>query len=169
MKRDRRFLKIAQGALFAAIVFVSTALFPIPILATEGYIHAGDAVIYLAACLLPTPVAVAAAVIGAGVADFLLAPVYLPATVIIKACLALVFTSKGEKILTKRNIIAPFVCAFITVIGYALTDAVIFSSVAAGVACVVMNSVQAAGSAAIYFVISIVLDRLGVKKRFWRV
>lgn len=168
MKRRSNFFKITVSALFAAIVFILTAMFPIGIPSTAGYIHAGDAVIYLAACLLPTPLAVAAAAIGAGLADLLLAPIYISATVIIKACLALAFSSKGEKILTKRNVIAPFICVLITVIGYAVTDAVIYSSVAAGVACVLMNSVQAMGSLVIYFVLAVMLDKLGAKKLFWR-
>ncbi len=168
MKRDKKFLKIAIGALFSAIVFVCTALFPIPIPSTAGYIHAGDAVIYLAACLLPTAPAVACAVIGAGLADLLLAPVYLPATVIIKACLVLVFTCKGEKILVKRNVLAPVICALITILGYAVTDAVIYSSFAAGVACIAMNAVQAGGSLVIFYIVAAALDKFGAKKHFWR-
>ncbi len=156
--------RIVSSAIFAAFVFICTSIFPIPIPATAGYIHLGDMLIYLAATLLPTPYAVGAAVIGAGLADALVAPIYIPATVLAKALLALSFSSKGDKILTKRNILASVWCIFITLSVYAVYDMILFSSVEAGLLGLFMNFVQASGSAVLFLVVALALDRLGFKQ-----
>lgn len=48
--------RLVMTAVFTALVFVTTAyILHIPIPATGGYVHIGDAVIYLAAACLPLP------------------------------------------------------------------------------------------------------------------
>ena len=161
-------LRLVMGALFAALVFIATSIFPIPIASTAGYIHLGDMIIYLAACLLPAPYAILAAVIGAGLADALVAPVYILGTVIVKALLALTFSSKTDRILQKRNVIAPIVCVFITVIGYSVYDMILFSSFEAGLIGLFMNFIQASSSALLFYIVAAALDRFGLKKKIWR-
>ena len=105
-KNHQFLLQMVLTALFAAAITIMTAYMlhiPIP---TGGYIHLGDALIYLAACLLPAPFAAAAAAIGAGLADLLTAPVWVLPTLMIKAVIVLFFTSKGERLLCRRNIAA---------------------------------------------------------------
>ena len=84
----------------------------------SGYIHLGDAVIYLAAALLPNPYAAAAAAVGAGLADVLVAPVWAPFTVAIKAVMVFCFTAKKDRILCRRNLLAPWFAGLVCIGGY---------------------------------------------------
>ena len=111
--------------LFASMITVMTAyIFHVPYGANGGYIHFGDALIYVAAVILPRPYALAAAAIGGGLADLLTAPMWAPATIIIKMLIVLPFTSQTGKLLTKRNIIAPFLSALLSAAGYYLAYSV---------------------------------------------
>lgn len=106
--KTNKLLLLVLSALFAAMITVMTAfLFHIPIGVNGGYLHFGDALIYLAASMLPTPYACIAAAVGAGLADIVSgAPIWAPFTLVIKACIALLFTAKKEKLLNKRNALA---------------------------------------------------------------
>jgi uncharacterized membrane protein len=77
-------LKIALGAIFAALVAVATLTFVIPIPATSGYFNLGEVIIYVAA-LLFGPFIGAIAGGGAAISDALVAVQYAPGTFIIKA------------------------------------------------------------------------------------
>ena len=101
--------KITATAVMAALTTLMTAyIFHIPVGVNGGYVHLGDTMIYLAAAFLPLPYACAAGAIGGGLADLLTAPVWAPATIIIKMLICLPFSSKGKKLVTKRNVIALF-------------------------------------------------------------
>ena len=117
---------LTTTALFAALICLTTAyLFHIPFGANGGYIHIGDALIYLAATLLPTPYAILAGAIGGAMADLLSAPIWAIPTFFIKMMIALPFTSKGNKIICTRNIIAIFAAGIISCLGYAVAEMVI--------------------------------------------
>lgn len=164
--QHKKLTGLITAALLAAAITVMTAyLFHVPIPATGGYIHFGDALIYLAAALLPLPYAIGAAVVGAGLADLLTAPMFLPATVIIKALVVLPFTGKGEGFLCRRNVCAVFLSGAITVVGYYLFEAIFMGNWAAFVASVTGNLVQAAGSGAIFVALGTALDRMQLKRR----
>ena len=121
MNNNKKLRYMTISAVFAAAITVVTAYFlHIPIPGSSGYMHLGDTLIYLVACLLPTPYAVFAASVGAGLADFLTAPMWVIPTVIIKAIVAMQFTCKSEKILTKRNTIAVFATAIVSPVLYSL-------------------------------------------------
>ena len=98
---------ITATAVMAALTTLMTAyIFHIPVGVNGGYVHLGDTMIYLAAAFLPLPYACAAGAIGGGLADLLTAPVWAPATIIIKMLICLPFSSKGTKLVTKRNVVA---------------------------------------------------------------
>lgn len=99
--------RITATAVMAALTTLMTAyIFHIPVGVNGGYVHLGDTMIYLAAAFLPLPYACAAGAIGGGLADLLTAPVWAPATIIIKMLICLPFSSKGTKLVTKRNVVA---------------------------------------------------------------
>lgn len=158
--------KLTISAAFIALIFFTTAyIFHIP--AGNGYIHIGDSLIYLAASFLPAPYAAASAAIGAGMSDALTGfPQYVLFTILIKPLNALCFSSKGDKLLTVRNRIAPLICAPITVVGYYFADVILYGNWAAPIATIPQNLVQAGGSLVIYFVIAYSLDKTGIKNRF---
>ena len=157
--------RLVTAALFAAAIAVMTAyLLHIP-LPTGGYIHLGDAVIYLAAALLPTPYALAAAAIGGGLADLLTAPLWLPATIVIKMLIALPFTCKSAKIITPRNIAAAVIACAVTVIGYFAAEYLIFGTWAALAASISGNLIQSGGSAVVFIIIGLALDKTRLKTK----
>ncbi len=155
--------------LFAAMITIMTAyICHVPYGTNGGYIHFGDALIYLAAVLLPRPYALAAAAIGGGLADLLTAPMWIPATVIIKMLITLPFTSRGSKGISKRNMLAPFFSAGISAAGYYLAEGIMFGSFLAPVPSLIGSFIQSGGSAAIFAVLVLALDRVNVKAMIGR-
>lgn len=150
-------------ALFAAAITVTTAyLLHIPI-PTGGYVHLGDTLIYLGACLLPVPWAAAAAAVGAGLADLLTAPMWVLPTLVIKAAIVLFFTSRGERILCRRNVIAVFFAGLFSPAAYALAGCALTGTMAAFVPQFLGTLVQGIGSGALFLVIAPALDTIKLK------
>lgn len=174
-KRSDRTLRIVIAAMFAAMVAVMTAFVQIKT-PTGGYVHLGDSMIYLAASFLPLPYAVLAAAIGGGIADLLVYPETIIYTVIIKAINAVFFSSKGDKLLTKRNALMTIPSGLVTVVGYSISKLirVLLAGGSFQVALVDAlwkmpeNSIQAVASALIYIVVAIALDKADIKKRMLR-
>jgi uncharacterized repeat protein (TIGR04002 family) len=165
MKRNEKVFNVALTGLFAALVFVMTAYLPrIP--TTKGYIHVGDAAIYLAASILPQPFAAIAAAMGGFLADALTGYMaWAPYTLIIKACLTIAFTSKRGTLMGARNFLAAVIAFPVTVGGYYIAAWIMTGSMAAPLAEVPANIVQAAGSMAIYVAFATCLDRAKMKTR----
>ena len=120
-----RLLTLA-GAMTALTVIFTAYIFHIPVGINGGYVHFGDTVIYLAAVLLPAPYAMMVGALGGGIADLLTAPMWAIATVIIKMLIVIPFTSKGDSLLTKRNLAAPIISFFISATGYFIAEKIIF-------------------------------------------
>lgn len=165
MKTDKKIKNLTLTGLMAALITLFTAyIVHIPIGVSGGYIHLGDSLIYLSAVLLPWPYAMAAGAIGGGLADLLTAPMWAPATVIIKILIVLPFTYRGKGILNKRNLIAPVIAMFITVVGYYIADLIIFGKEAAFLISVTSNGIQGLGSAAVFYILSAALEKAGVRR-----
>lgn len=157
--------RITVTAIFAALTTLMTAyILHIPFGMNGGYVHLGDTMIYLAAAILPMPYAFAAGAIGGGLADLLTAPVWAPATVIIKMLICLPFSSKGKKIVTKRNIAATFLAFWISAVGYYVAEGIMFGFTAAFFTSLTGSIIQSGGSAVAFIIIGAALDRLGFKQ-----
>ena len=169
MNQKTKNLNLVLSALFAAIITIFTAwLFHIPIKigSNTAYLHFGDAFLFLAASLLPTGYASAVAAVGGGLADlFCGSAVWAPFTIVIKALIAACFSSKGKKILSKRNLFAFIPALFITVIGYYIAEAIIYGNWITPALSVLGNVVQIFGSAVIYIFVSVALQKIGIKNR----
>lgn len=166
MKRTRR---LVLTALFAAMITIMTAyICHIPTGLNEGYIHFGDTLIYLAASIMPLPYAIAAAVIGAGLADLLTAPAWMLATMLIKALLCLPFSSKSSRIINFRSILGIILGIPVTILGYAVAETLMYGSWGAAVAGMMGNVVQSCGSAVLFVILAMALDRVGIKNRMQR-
>lgn len=162
MQKDKIHL-LTVTALFAAAITTMTAYMlhiPIP---TGGYIHLGDALIYLAACLLPVPYAAGAAAIGAGLADLLTAPMWVLPTLVIKAVVVLFFTSKGERLLCRRNLAAIVLAGLFSPAAYALAGCAMAGTMAAFIPQFLGTLVQGIGSGALFIVITPALDGVKLK------
>lgn len=166
---DTSLRKLTFTALFAAMITVFTAyVCHIPVGSNAGYIHFGDSLIYIAACLLPTPYAIAAAAIGGGLADFLTAPIWAPATLVIKALISLPFTYKSNKIVNTRNVVSTLIAFIISASGYAIAEAIITqTNIIAVIPVSVPGSIiQSGGSAVIFIVLGLILDKMDFKSNF---
>ena len=165
MKTDKKLRQITFTGLMAALITLFTAyIVHIPVGVGGGYIHLGDALIYLSAALLPAPYAMAAGAIGGGLADLLTAPMWAPATVIIKILIVIPFTSKGQKLLNKRNLFAPLIAMVISIIGYYLAEVFLYGKEAAFLVSVTTNTVQGVGSAAVFYILGAALEKAGIKR-----
>ena len=162
-KRTEYRLKYSvMAALFAAMIYVLTAFVHIP--TGQGYIHVGDGLICLAAALLPAPYAVCAGAIGAGLSDFLSGyALWVLPTIIIKSITALLFTSKQEHIICRRNIIGVMLAMPVCVGGYYLAGGLLYGDFAAALADVPTNIIQTVASAAVFVLFGRAMDRLRVK------
>lgn len=160
---------LTSTAIFAAMITLMTAyICHIPDGINGGYIHFGDSLIYLAACLLPTPYALAAAAIGGGMADLLTAPMWAPATIIIKMLITIPFTRKKEKIISLHNVIATVPAFLISGICYYIANAFFMGGFEAGIIAYLLGGglIQSGGSAIVFIIVGIFLDKLGFKKKF---
>lgn len=156
---------LTMTALFAAAITVTTAyLFHIPI-PTGGYVHLGDTLIYLGACLLPLPWAASAAAVGAGLADLLTAPMWVLPTLVIKSVLVLFFTSRSERLLCRRNVIAVFLAGLFSSAAYALAGCVLTGTLASFLPQFLGTLVQGIGSGALFLAVAPALDTVQLKAR----
>ena len=158
---------MAVTGLFAAMITIMTAYIAhIPVGVNGGYIHFGDSLIYLAAVLLPTPYALAAAAIGGGLADLLTAPMWAPATILIKMIIALPFSNKTKKIINVRNVVAAIVAYPISGTLYFIAEYILFGNVSSAFLVSMVGSLmQSGGSAVIFVLFGLALDKLNGKNR----
>lgn len=156
--------KISFTALFAAMVFGLTMLH-IPI-GAGGYIHVGDAMIYLNGLLLG-PWAFLAASIGAAFSDLASGvATYAIPSAIIKFLIAIPFVAlynKSNKLLTVWTALCTILSGAITVGGYYVADLVLYREGA--IADIPANAIQAVGSAVVFIVLALALDKAGIYKR----
>lgn len=90
MANQKKVMRMAYGGMMAALIFVATYFFKLPVSITQGYIHLGDGFILLGAALLGTP-AIAAAAVGSALADLLGGyTLYILPTFLIKGAVAAV-------------------------------------------------------------------------------
>lgn len=157
--------RIVFTAMFAAIIFVGTRI-SIPAPFGNGYIHLGDSFVYLCATLLPLPYCAVSALIGATFSDVLSGyMIYVPATAVIKFAMACCFRGGHEKILTSKSTVAAIIAGAVNVIGYFVYECIIYG-VAGAWASVASNIIQSVGSAVLFIIIAVTLDRTGFKKIF---
>ncbi|MBQ6153524.1 MAG: TIGR04002 family protein [Ruminococcus sp.] len=174
-KVSDRTLHIVLAAMFAAMTAVLTAFVQIKT-PTGGYVHLGDAMIYLTASFLPMPYAVLAAAVGGGLADLLVYPETIIYTIIIKAINAVFFSSKGDKILTKRNALMTIPSGLVTVVGYSISKFIRVMIAGGTVQAAIVdalwkapeNTIQAVASAAAFILIALAFDKAQIKKRMLR-
>ena len=104
--------------------------------------------------------------IGAGLADLLSgAAVWVIPTIIIKPILVLFFTSKNEKILCKRNILAVFPAGFTGVMLYCLAEYIMYGNFIAAFYMSFITLVQPVGSGVVFVMAALALDKAKFKNK----
>lgn len=148
--KDNKIRKLVFAALFAALTCVATMVIKIPIPATGGYVHPGDAVVLLSAFLLGPWWGAAAAGVGSGLADLLAGyALYVPGTFIIKFLVALVagaiLSAKFIKNDALHAAVAGVVGEAVMVLGYFVYEAFILKyGAVVALGSVVANCLQGA-------------------------
>ena len=153
------------SAFLSALCLLLTAYLHIP--SSKGYVHIGDGIIFLASSILPTPYAVGVGVAGAGLADILSGyAVWFPATAVVKGVTALFFSSKGEKIITLRNLLA-IVPSFIACAGgYIVYEALVITDFKPAALQIMSYVTQIVASGILYVFLGVALDKISFKKKF---
>ena len=100
---------------------------------------------------------------GAGLADLLTAPMWVLPTLVIKALIVLPFTSRGERILCRRNVTAVFIAGVFSPAAYALAGCVLTGTLTSFVPQFLGTLVQGIGSGALFLVIAPAMDTVKVK------
>jgi len=164
---DKKIKYMAMTGVFAALITLMTAyICHIPIGVNGGYVHFGDAFIYLAAAILPLPYALAAAAIGGGLADLLTAPAWVPATILIKMALVFLFTNKKTHVINIINVMSTAWAYLISGAGYYIAERLMFENGAVFAVTMAQTAVQSAGSAVVFILLGLALDKTGFKRRF---
>lgn len=103
--RNEQIKGMVKTALFAAIVFILTYTFKIPVSITGGYTHLGDCAIFLGVVLLGRKKGTIAAACGAALADFLGGyAVWVVPTFLIKGIMAFVMGTVTETLLPDKKV-----------------------------------------------------------------
>ena len=152
-KKNEKLQLIVLAGLFAAIVTVSTMIIRIPT-PTKGYINLGDCFVNIAGWLLGPIYGGAAAGIGSGLSDLFAGyTVYILPTFVIKGLMA-VIAYAVYKALSKRTpgivgrIVSAVAAELVMIVGYAVFEAFLYSSVATALTGVAGNVVQGIGGVA---------------------
>ena len=158
-------LKLAFGGMMAALVFVATYFFKLPVSITQGYIHLGDGFILLGASLLGWA-SVPAAAIGSALADLLGGyTLYILPTFVIKglvAALAVYALRAGRPYWLTVLLLA--VAELLMVAGYFVTEWLLLGyGLAAAAGAVVPNLVQGLSGVALGAVLIPLLRRVKPK------
>ena len=108
----------------------------------------------------------AGSAIGAGLADLLSgAAVWVIPTIIIKPILVLFFTSKNEKILCKRNVLAVLLAGFTGVMLYCLAEYIMYGNFIAAFYMNFITLVQPVGSGVVFVMAALSLDKVKFKNK----
>ena len=96
--------QLTKAAMMAAIVFLCTYVFKIPIAATGGYTHLGDCAVFLSVLLLGRRQGALAGAIGAAMADLIGGfAFWVVPTFLIKGLMALAMGAVSEKLLPGKR------------------------------------------------------------------
>lgn len=162
--RTNKIRLICTTGIFIALVFVVTAYLHIP--TNNGYVHVGDGLIYLAACLLPWPYAMAVGAGGAFLADCLTGfAIWAPGSVVIKALTALLFSSKGNKIINLRNSLMLLPAAVLCAGGYYLYESLIYGNYVTPLAGIPASMIQSLASSVVFIAAGLSIDKMNIKSR----
>lgn len=151
--KDKKTKLLVTTALLTALVLICTLLMKVPV-GPDCYVHLGDAVILLSVILLPRGYACFAGTVGATLADLTGGfAFWAPWTFAVKLVMILVFglfldisrKTKEEKTISHVpaiEFIGLVVSGIVAVIGYFLSEYMLFGNLIEAGACVIFNLIQ---------------------------
>lgn len=149
--KKTRFL--AVSALFAALI-TAAGMIHLPLYSSQGYVHLADGILYLASSILPFPYAVMSAVTGGILSDTLSGYFsWIPFTAIIKIMNVLPFLMLKKGKSNIKAVIAAVLSGVITCVMYLLASRILYGNMAAAVADLPGNIIQAIVGAIIFLLL----------------
>ena len=132
---DLSLKRITKIAMMAAIIFVCTYTFKVPIAITGGYTHLGDCAIFAGVMILGRKDGTVAAAVGAALSDLLGGfLIWVLPTFVIKGVMAFVMGTVVEKVLPEKKgnwLLGAILGGILQIIGYQLVKIVLISPAAA--------------------------------------
>ena len=132
---DLSLKRITKIAMMAAIIFVCTYTFKVPIAITGGYTHLGDCAIFAGVMILGRKDGTVAAAVGAALSDLLGGfLIWVIPTFVIKGVMAFVMGAVVEKVLPEKKgnwLLGAILGGILQIIGYQLVKIVLISPAAA--------------------------------------
>ena len=132
---DLSLKRITKIAMMAAIIFVCTYTFKVPIAITGGYTHLGDCAIFVGVMILGRKDGTVAAAVGAALSDLLGGfLIWVIPTFVIKGVMAFVMGTVVEKVLPEKKgnwLLGAILGGILQIIGYQLVKMVLISPAAA--------------------------------------
>lgn len=169
--KDETMKQLTKTAMMAAIIFVCTYTFKVPIAITGGYTHLGDCAIFIGVMLLGRKHGTVAAALGAAMSDLLGGFwLWVVPTFLIKGIMAFIMGTIVEKVLPDKKgnwLIGVIAGGIWQIIGYTLTKIVLLSPQAA-FATVPTVSAQTVAGIIIASVVIVVLQSSNVLYRLKR-
>ena len=132
---DLSLKRITKIAMMAAIIFICTYTFKVPIAITGGYTHLGDCAIFVGVMILGRKDGTVAAAVGAALSDLLGGfLIWVIPTFVIKGVMAFVMGTVVEKVLPEKKgnwLLGAILGGILQIIGYQLVKIVLISPAAA--------------------------------------
>ena len=153
--------------LMAAIVMAATSFFRIPVIATNGYIHLGDAMVFLSVLILGRRNGTIAAASGSALADLLGGYAHwVPWTFIIKGLMAFICGTiilsgkdKEKNVSAFRSAAAMAAGALVMMAGYFIVQRFMYGTWAAPLAALPGNIAQGAAGVMIAEILSAAIKK----------
>ena len=153
--------------LMAAIVMAATSFFRIPVIATNGYIHLGDAMVFLSVLILGRRNGTIAAASGSALADLLGGYAHwVPWTFIIKGLMAFICGTiilsgkdKEKNVSAFRSVAAMAAGALVMMAGYFIVQRFMYGTWAAPLAALPGNIAQGAAGVMIAEILSAAIKK----------
>lgn len=170
---NNKIYKITLAALFAALIYVATRFFIIP-LPGNGYANLGDCFVITAGFILGPIYGACAAGLGSALSDLILGyGIYIPATLIIKAVVAVV-VYYCFNILSKQKIKAPVsicisavIAEIFMVVGYFIFELCLFG-IGVALPDIIGNTLQGAVGAAAAIIFYNIIVKTGLVNKLTR-
>ena len=173
--------ELVLTGLMAALVMAATSFFRIPVPATNGYVHLGDAMIFLSVMILGRRNGTIAGATGSALADLLGGYAHwVPWTFAIKGLMAFAFgtllilmysrrketdiadSTKAKddaSLISIGTVIAMALSSLIMIAGYFIAQRIIYGNIAAPLAALPGNIAQAAAGVLIASIVSAALKK----------
>jgi uncharacterized membrane protein len=142
-ERSLNIRRITLIALMSAMIFVLTVVPRIPVPATGGYIHLGDAGITFAACAFGPIVAMASGGLGTALADLMGYPQWAVFSLIVHGLQGYILGIILQRKITLLNTILSTVFSILIVVGGYFISGVILESAAVAAVEIIPNTIQA--------------------------